>query len=644
MGKHKINQLAAVRGKNDSTESQNPIYRELEKAFSYFFNPEAFGTKVLRAPDETSENSLRMIMQTPMNSITAFVGNAGIGKTCSLIECFGCINNASILQPDDGVVIFPTFFQNYLPDDSEHEKDNTKVQKIHAMHIKSDIAKSVASICHKIEDGSPEFRAWFFNDGQNDFYNFIKNTNPKALEDIKLSDYEEKRTIRQILEQVQKNEPFIYYASKLKFYLSSNRIPYNRLLIIVDGIDSLEEINDQNIIVSRFMQFYKCMSNFPAFYEGNKVYVNLILSVRPFTFRRLRECHWFAAYRSMNVIYKENHINLVDYFQRKMELLPEHLRIQNDAKWEVALRAILTLDKKYDGKYAKMIMGLSNLDFRTILKAHELILSNPIWVKGDYCEGMKDEDMVNSFSFNNITVIRSLACRTQRVYYGEGNEIIPNVFYNDVNENNTMITLYIISYLVNQIGSSAKFLQRSISLEDVIRDLTDVFGEKVENILDRPRLKKSIDYLHACGIVNLEYERLYLTLRGMEIWSMLSQDSVLVELYREDFFREYDPNDKDGFKSSMDLFNENNQHKIFIELYIFIGVLLVDEEKLIEAVIRRGTQNKYASIFTSQTISGHLISGINNSIDFSGKCNDPEIQRMRFDLLERIDRISNQIN
>ena len=62
-----------------------------------------------------------------------------------------------------------------------------------------------------------------------------------------------------------------------------------------------------------------------------------------------------------------------------------------------------------------------------------------------------------------------------------------------------------------------------------------------------------INYLYEVGILNvsikeqfedgkgklMESNLIYLSSKGCEIWSMLSADSVLMEMYREDFYLKY---------------------------------------------------------------------------------------------------------
>ena len=69
----------------------------------------------------------------------------------------------------------------------------------------------------------------------------------------------------------------------------------------------------------------------------------------------------------------------------------------------------------------------------------------------------------------------------------------------------------------------------------------------------------------------------------------------------------------------------NLQQDIFFELLTRLEEYFNSEKDLIEAVKKNGTYGKYIDMFNSETMVGHILKGIKNSIDFSGKYNNSNI-------------------
>lgn len=121
---------------------------------------------------------------------------------------------------------------------------------------------------------------------------------------------------------------------------------------------------------------------------------------------------------------------------------------------------------------------------------------------------------------------------------------------------------------------------------------------------------------------------------------MLESDSVLMELYREDYFQEYTEKVSDQFKSSYGLMQENNQERIFIELYnILTGLFVHEERPLIEATCKCGAMGKYESLFLGKTVTEHLMKGVDCSVAFSGKQHHDGITASKKQLLDQINAL-----
>ena len=603
----KINQNVKNRGK----AGINPLFERFRYEFRYMLSAGAGGAGVRCIRDEHTIKELMGILKSPMDSVTVFVAKKGNGKTLDLQESYGCNNNAITLRKDEHTVVIPMFFHGLLAGKEIVSRDRG------AEGIKRDIERQVAAASRRIEKENPVAREWFHQEGRDsEFCDFIQDSNPKALENP--NDWENEN-VGEMLETAKETEYFIYVASKLKFHLAKGPAGFDRVLILVDGVESLDE-SIRDLVISQYFRFYECMRNFPAQNGGRRVYVNLVISLRPNTYYTMKTQGIFENYDEAFVIYKEYQIDLSEYFREKVVKLPEGVRTKDEAKWNEALRMVTVLTEKFEKKYSNMIMGLTDLNLRHALKVCNDILSNPVWVTraartDPNVEGKRDE-----YVFNNITVLRAIACGSDLVYMGGEDNLIPNVLYNTPECDNSLISLYIMAYFVKRYEYSGQPRTVGSKRKDVWRDFEDVFGRQIDGIEEfNSRFEQTVSYLIRCGVLSGTDDDMLITSKGIEIYNMLAADSVLMELYREDYYKEYNPLDVEGFKSSFDLMQEDKQEFIFKGLLGMMWHLLEEEKNMIKAAKKRGAYNKYVSLFGNESMTGHLLSGVNKSVDYSGK-------------------------
>lgn len=626
--KRKINQMT----KNVVTTKESAFYERNRKQYEFLLNPDP-GIRErgeFYIPDEDIHSALRQLLAEPMDSTVVLIGNPGIGKTSDIRACFQVQNSVPRLYYETKTIILFCAFEGYFPQMKDAQID-------------LEFAKRVASVCTDIENDLPSVKEHFYSmRGQRDFLQFIQKTNPKSLETNRMRKSDD---VQEKLQTVMENEYFIYIASKLKFYLSMLDVKYERILIIVDNIEAQKE-TIQNQIVLEFLKLFSCLRNFPSDWKGKRVYVNMLLSVRPDTYRWLKKLPAVSS-RFMREIYKQKHIDLGQYFRKKASLQLECKKVESE-KWKDAENALFSLCEKFESKYSNMIMGLANNDIRQAMKILERVLSNPVWVTKEACT----DRSANDYIINNITVIRAIACGKSLVYFNNEDQLIPNVFFNTVAEDNSIISLYIIAYFKEQNASFLEYGKKNVFRADLLRDFCDIFVE-VANL--EKRVDHTIDYLYAHKILSLGIPMdnrntgidteekpscLVLSPLGMEIWNMLAADSVLLELYREDYYQEYHQEEMYRFKSSYELMREDSQETLFIELYRILLDLLSNEEiPLINAVKKCGSIEKYTSLFGAETMIAHLMAGVDCSVEFSGKNGNADIQESRSILLGNLSNI-----
>lgn len=620
----KINQLT----KNKADSKKGELYINYQKQFDYFFNADV-GYKNINEinqyyiSDGETEDSLQSILADPMDSVSVLVGYQGIGKSTDIRHSYQIMNSAIKFDNKNNTIIFPSCFNGHVLGQLDDKLEMFK-------EVKTDITKRIASVCVAIEEEFPELSDEFYSkDGQQHFYNFLKATNPKAMV---REGKQSRENMDDRLENAKQEDFFVYVVTKLKYFLTSMLCSYNRLLIILDDVESLPYHYQEHLIL-QYLRFYTCIRNLPNIELTKQFYVNLLISVRPTTFKLLQKVQTLSAYSITREIYKTISVDLSEYFEKKYSFLKEEMRKD---KWSEAYDILILLSNKFEKKYSEMIKNLVFLDIRKALKIYSNILSNNIWITKEI-ELDETKSIPEEYNFNNITVIRALACGTNVTYTNENGTLIPNILYSTSDKNISILSLYIIAYFIRQRAGFWEYGETTITKAMLTNDFCDVFGNNNKIQAD---IADIIDYFYHCGLLSIsifndeDADRitystlLYLSSRGLELWNMLSADSVLMELYREDYYQDYDNKKDYDFSSSHDLMNMNKQIVIFEKVYEILGELYIFEQELVDRCINEGSYNKYISLFGDTLMIEHLMKGVDKSIEYSGNGNKEEILRV----------------
>ena len=217
--------------------------------------------------------------------------------------------------------------------------------------------------------------------------------------------------------------------------------------------------------------------------------------------------------------------------------------------------------------------------------------------------------------------------------------------------------MYIIAYFTSKNVDYLEYGDTAENRRTVIGDLCRVFGYNDTGSQEYKEFTSSVDeaisYLWHCGIletINFNSEqnmnplssgqKLLLSAKGNECFNMLQGDSMLTELFREDYYMETDPNDTKQFQSSRKLMEKNDQVSVFVELLIFLyNLFLQCEAPLIKRMQSQCAQGIYTNIFGGCTMTELLLGGINKSINYSGKWGEISIIDKEEKLISKIEEI-----
>lgn len=623
-------------------KGESDLYRKFKFQFDNLLSADDIPTceedfEQLYVSDSNFEGELNNFLSSVRNSTKFCVGYTGIGKSTSIRHCLGLgVSNVTRFQtksyvtPSKRIIVFPTFL-----DAAKKVEDDLL-----------DITSRIATVCTTLEENHLElYDVMGTVTGRKQFYDFIRNHTPKILEikdDFALTNLSAEERIIKKLKYAQEQHPFEYTANKLKFYIKCNYNSYDRLVILLDDIETLPE-KQQCEVIEKFLQLFSCMNNtdFPA---DSDYRINLLISIRPHTLRLYRE--YDIAYRRLeafplvtNPVLKKNAVELNLLFKKRFDFYTsQSLKIVgNRETWDNCYRELMRLNDSFDGKYKEMILNLCFMNVREALATYTKIFANRFWVQGNRLKESSFTIDSQEYSFNNINVIRAIGCGNSAVFTGMENSVIPNMFLSIESEDLSIQCLIVMRYFIlyaQRVGGTKEIAygENTLKLGKVRQQWLNAVGEEREQLLyralvylfEKKILRKSIEDIDDVETIDTEASlnqdsKLYISPLGYELMEMLGRDSVLLEMLRECAWREYDGrNDSYSCKTSFELLLQKEQHKIFIDLLEYIDYLREEEEKMFFEPDGSVDLLAYRTIFGASMLVMQLLDGVENSLNYSG--------------------------
>lgn len=557
-------------------------------------------------PDGELEQNISALIFDDESRVIYFLGESGIGKTMLLKNIFCASDNGVVFDDDKSMVVLSINFRGVLV----------------ASDIESFLVNSIAGVCTALEERFGFSEKFYSDSGHMEFYDYVKETKRSLLEyvnAVELIGKNELEARKYRLQKAQEHNPYTYLASRLKFYMNCYCERIKKLTIVMDNVEALpsdmqpEQIRDA-------LALFSCMLNVFMSGQSKSVKVKLLLSMRDVTFERLCENEVVNAYAPYSIIYKKTPVDMGEFFKKRMDRV--RINEEEAQTWNEAYEILLNLTYKFDEKYSLMIQNLCNYDFQLMKKCYKKILTNKVWL----LRGERRNDFLNmsktDYMFNNISVLRSIACGNNEVYRREKSVIVPNVLLNDEFGDDSMVSLLVLSFF----DRSGAVVKKS----KLIRTFKQIFADKREIISS---LYRVVGHFLDCKILNqIKYIREYtekgeyleITPRGQEIWKMFASDSVLLEMYREDHYF-VDRTEACNFISSRQLMATMGQCEIFLQLFRFIGELLKLEKDLHKKAIENGMLSEYQSCFGAKAQTKRLLEGVVKSIEYSGNAYNSDI-------------------
>lgn len=335
----------------------------------------------------------------------------------------------------------------------------------------------------------------------------------------------------------------------------------------------------------------------------------------------------------------KNPIDIRSYFNKIYEFKKKDTDSGELSRLTHCHNTLLELCNKFNGKYAKMVLNLTHYNVRKMLLAFSQIMNNRTWITKNQDLHLGDSSEYSpNYLFNNITVIRALACNEYKIYYNDDDCMIPNILYTTPDRDYSILCLLILNYFRLSQHSDTLFGINSEQLQYhyIVSRISDIFDRS--GLVSEADVRLCLNYLYKKKILRKsiydedlplntrrteelkEDSILYLSSRGYELIDMFYNDSVLMEMYREDLYRNY--NNYANREPSYILMLKNRQEDIFLDLLNISADLIAIEAKFIEFAKRHHTFGLYLDAFGKGSVCSKLITGIKKSIDYSNKNSD----------------------
>lgn len=619
---------------------RNDIYRKFEKQFvSCFLNVVNIDDALyVEQPTEYYCNDFNVFLESLNSGIKFFVGYTGVGKTTFLKHYFNYKTMGVVKHKKDGIVIPACWDGRKIPDD--------------------DFAKAIEKqICNMLDNLISElymsFEHIILNEDE-ELLKYINKTRSDVITSLTIEEIIHANNIGITIEQAKlqksKNQdPVPFSCSVLKYVLEKHCTNVKRLIFVVDDLETLAQ-NKLCYLLTTYLNIYDCMHN-----SQSQPVVNLIFSLRPHSFRFLKDNIDHKYINSYGNILDNESCRIIKneipdvkeiLIRRFEEVFKRTEKPGNPETWNIAKKVFFEIIDSLDENIIKTISEICHMNIRAIIDCLQMILSNRVWCQiSTDCWEHPTVSAID-YRFDIVNVVRTLACGENSVYTGkkdikfnpknvsnvlsrpqfdDSDIFIPNILIDIKTKKCDVLPVIIMQYLEGYFSSQfstppqTEFISKNVLCDTFRR----IFGEfisdqkinnTVEYLFNNRIIRKSIISKDTDDTINklLKQDYIYLTLKGSRLLSMFENDSVLLEIYREDINRKYE--EMSYYKSSFELVAEGDRYILFDDLLNLVEQVFYSEDDYQSHIVESEVLSFYKLDFP---ISQKLLRGVEKSISRS---------------------------
>lgn len=589
---------------------RNDIFRKFQKPFRHLLHDSMHYDKSLYVEQSSTryEEEFDDFTTSYSNEVRYFIGYTGCGKSTFIRHYFNLDNISPKINNDGTTLIIPSFWNGKMIDRNNFETS-----------ISEHIAGSVRAALKEID--KKEGLVFPYNDVE-EFHDYVQSTRGDILATLSVEEYQElgknpELVISRILTKTEQKCPIEFTSSSLKYFIEKYSIDINRVIFIIDDVETMNA-DELKYLVDAYYHIYDCFQNT----KNRRIIANLLISLRPHSFRFLRDC----SLEHEKIIAYGNHLECIGYqiirndipdileiFKKRFENVDKAIEPGNKKTWDKNKQTMFSLIDDIEKSYVDIITDLCHMNIRAIFDCLQLILSNRIWCQESKAVSRYPVVQIGEYNFNNIVnVLRTLSCGENSVYTGkmdvqfnanelenmqprpsfDGSDVlIPNILNNIETRECDITSVYIMYYLENKFSSTenapanSEFITVRVLLDDIMRLFNrsdrEYLFRTIMYLFRNRIIRKSIKDHDAPNILNHidEDTYIYLTKKGSRLLKLFREDSILLEIFREDIIREYA--NESICKSSFELVMEQNREILFHDLIRLAREIFMDEDRFV---------------------------------------------------------------
>lgn len=563
-------------------------------------------------PNESMEQQLDAFWNFEKNILSILIGYNGMGKS-TILKNYIDVQSSDELSITEKEVLFSKFDWNY-----NHLKQN---------------AYSLSHIIHNINSRLCTHYNIAFKNEEESFFSFLMKMDPDLVSiDCSFSNS---------LSEIKDKYTEIYEIRKLQFLLQNYKI--RQFTIVIDNIECLN-LDRRYGFLSKLVECFRLLTESPS----EKTIIKMLFAFRPSTLYEAQQHGCFGNRKIDLYIKQQDTINLEKFFGLKLK----NYNKDSDffESWFKCRPLFIKVSQKYNRKYDQIIKKLCNYSVPASMRLYGNILSNARWMhdtKSDFYENEQEHFNIDDIVVNNITVIRAIACLEDEMFvpktpsseymlqnlfssHKSARNAMPicNLLYSTQTTDYSILILYIIKFFYNYCKKDNFYGSTYLKCWDIVKIFTETFYG-IDNIAEK--VSACISYLFDMQILDKSIKtkqgeksglnsesRLYLTPKGEIMWEMLSWDSVLLEIFREDYYRDYSPGGSNNSLCSYVLMNAGKQCEIFNDLIRMIGDLLETERIYRKQAKNNDTITSLKENLGENCVCFQLFEGLKQSMSYSG--------------------------
>ncbi len=546
--------------------------------------------------------------ETDSDRCVFLTGVTGCGKSSVLQYIFPTNLNQKIVINDNSLYILFSF---------DH-----MLGKIMEESVETNFINMIKAACSELEEIIDKRH---LETSDENLYEFIKN---EKIESTKYGNSEEIQEKNIRLSNLRQENAIEFHVLKLKYYLSIIE-KINHVIIIVDDIESLG-VNKELIPINYGLGLWACLKRQTA--NTKKWCSSVIISCRHYVYRMIQkrsidykyvkksgiDSQTLESYPIDDEINIPESVKLYKLIEKRVEALK---KAKSSKRWDDAWDVVELILMRVDSTFGDFILAICINNLRKAFTVLKKIIINKRWMQRNWSEmretpGAFVIDSIHQFNLSPPCILRAMAIGEGNIYTEDS--IIPNILNNTKDKYSDLIILLTFVAFLNQADENAISWRESIDRDLIAQNIKNILQEEkthqyvdrgIEFLIKNRLLLRSKNQAQDDGLDISDYnikdiKYVYVTSGAFALWNQLECSSVLLELFTDDVYIDYD--DDVPERQNFSLFDQVT----FSRCIKFVSDMTELEYNIRVLNYNKGLINDVNSLIGDEFITKQLLKGL----------------------------------